>query len=440
MMGDEPVPPLPSTASVPLNVIDLALRRVWRHLRMPDPPLNVHVNFRGRLDLSRLQDVADRLAVRWPLITARLTLSPRPAWVPTGAQRWPIRRQTLSSDSDADLLRAVYQLGENPFDLENEDPIRLIVLHQPGGNDVLTMQFSHTLMDAHGAVGLLQQLLDPTRIPPVSDTAAVPTDVLDQILAKTSFRDQMRALRRVIPLFTRIQPVTLPLLEQKEPTRRDGRVTLRWINETASTALQDRLERIGPFANPTFAVLASGCRTLSRYIRGPLGPRSAYVMWLGYNLRRGPQKRLLFQNLVSRFILVARPEQLGDRDQLTRLFASQARAQLADNTTVATLLLFKIFGKLDRWVPMWTRLLRPRPQSVQGGSIGEIFESGPSALGADVDYCWPSAPFIPLLGVSLYLLKSGRRLLAVFMHSPRNLSDEQASQFFDEWLEDLFRP
>lgn len=439
------MPHLPSTPSIPLNAIDCSFLAVERHARsrgLPGIPVHLHVNFRGRLDLSQLQDAADRLAARWPLITARLVRSPRPAWAPTGARRCHIRQQSLESDSEADLLRAVQRIGEDPFDLQNEDPVRLIVLHRPGGDDVLTMQFSHALMDAHGAVCLLQQLLDPTRIPPVADPVAAPADVVGQLLAKTPFRDRMRAVRRMMRLSRQFQPVTLPRLEKKRPRHPSrGRVTLRWIDETRAAALRERLERYGPYANLTLAVLASGCRALSRHIRGPLGPRSAYVIVLPYNLRHGPLKRFPFHNIATRVSLVARPAELGDRDGLVRLFASQMRAQIAENTTVAALQLSSVVGELEHWAPWLAgRLLRGRPRSLHGSSLGEIFESGRTALGATVDYCWLTVPFLPLFGVSLNLVKAGGRLLAVFLYSPHNLSDDQASQLLDEWIEDLCRP
>ncbi len=442
---DATVTPLQSTARVPLNALDYFLlvgeRLSQRHGLPGVTPGLLHVNFRGRLDMSQLQDAADRLVTRWPLITARLVRSPYPAWVPTGAQRWHIRQQTLDSDSEADLLRAVYELGVQPFDLENEDPVRLIVLHRPGGDDMLTMKASHILLDLHGGVCLLQQLLDSTRIPPVGGTVMPPTDVLAQALANTPFRVRMKAVRRMMRQSRQVTPVTLPLLVTKRPAHLIlGRVTRRWIDETASAKLQERLENIGPFANLSLAILASGCRTLSRYVPGPLGPRSGYVIMLPYNLRRGPLKRFPFHNLATRLELVARPTDLADRDELTRLFASQLRAQIADKTTIAPLQLVTAFRGLDRWAPWLSGRFRPGPRSLHASSVGEIVKSGRAILGATVDYCWINTLFMPFAGVSLNLIKAGRRHLAVFMHSPYNLADEQAPKFLDEWLEDLCRP
>jgi hypothetical protein len=415
--------------------------RLARRLGLSGFPVNLHVHFRGRLDLSQLQDAADRLVRRWPLLTARLVRTPRPAWVPTGAQSCHVRQETLDSDSEAALLAAASRLAAHPFDVENDDPLQLSVWHRPGGDDVLTIQFSHILMDGHGAFALVQQLLDPTRIPALSDAAEAPTDFVEQVLAKIPFRDRMKAVRRMIGLMRGVEPLCLPVLHEAPPAGSEaGRITLRWIDETASTAFRERLARIGPFANPTLAVLASGCRTLSRYVPGPLGTRSGYVMLLPFNLRRSQQKRLLFQNFVTRFVLVARPDELKDRDALIRLFVSQVRTQIAEKTIVATLVMVRLLSKLERWAPRLVTMARPRPRSVNGSSWGEDFESGTPAFGAVVDYGWVNTPFMPMPGVSLNLIKVGRRQLAVFLHSPRHLSDERASQFLDEWLEDLFRP
>lgn len=435
------MPQSSSMAPVPLNAIDLAMDRRARSMGMPGFPVNVHVHFHGRIELSQLQDAADRLVKRWPLLTARLVRSPRPAWVPTGAQSCHIRLETLDSDSDAALLAAASRLAALPFDVENGDPLRLSVWHRPGGDDVLTIQFSHLLMDGHGAFTLVQQLFDPTRIPSGSDAGEAPKDFVEQVLAGTSFRERMKAVRRMIGLLRGVEPLSLPVLRDAPAAGSEGgRLTLRWIDETASTALRERLARIGPFANPTLAILASGCRTVSRYIRGPLGPRSAYAMMLPFNLRRSQQKRLLFQNFVTRFVLVARPDELKDRDVLIRLFVSQVRAQIAEKIILGPLVMAKLFAKLERWAPRLVARVGPGPRSVNGSSWGEDFASGSPAFGAVVDYGWVNSPFVPMAGVSLNLVKVGRRQLVVFLHSPRHLSDEQAAQLLDEWLQDLFRP
>lgn len=434
----------PAMRPVPLTALDyvmLAAERRARRDGVPGIQGQVHVNFRGRIEMSQLQDAADRLAARWPLITARLVRSPRPAWVPTGAQRWQVRQQTVDSDSDADLLRAIFQLAAEPVDLENEDPVRLIVLHRPGGDDVLTMNLTHVLLDGHGATGLLRQLLDPTRIPPSSDTVTAAVDVVAQILARSPFRDRMRGVRRMLRMSRQVQPVTLPLLEKRQPTTH-ARITLRWIDETGSAAIRDRLERLGPYANLLFSVLASGCRTLSRHLRGPLGPRSGYRMVLHYDLRRGSQKQLIFQNLAGRIVLVARPADLGDKDGLIRLFASQAKTQIAEKTSLAVLQVAEILRAIDRWAP-WLAGIRPPQSSVHGSTWGDLAESGRTVFGATVDHSWFTVFFLPQfsnVNVALNLVKVGRRYRVIFMHSPHHLSDEQASQFLDEWLDDLCRP
>jgi hypothetical protein len=164
-------------------------------------------------------------------------------------------------------------------------------------------------------------------------------------------------------------------------------------------------------------------------------------MMLPYDLRRGPYKRLLFQNLATRIVLTARPDQLEDRDGLIRLFASQVRAQIADTTSIAHLQLLTMAAKLDHWAPGLTRaLVRPRPRSLHGSTWGEVLESGTVALGAVVDHYWSTAAVAPGAGVSLNIGKHGKRHLAVFMHTPLNLTDTQAARLLDEWLEDLYRP
>lgn len=443
------MPPSQLTAArpIPLSIVDhagLVIERMVQRFGLPGVPGQFHCHFQDRLDLAQLQEAADRLAARWPLITARLVRSPRPAWMPNGAQRFRVRQQTLDSDSEADLLRAVLQLIADPIDVENEDPVRLTVLHRPGGDDVLTVRGSHIVWDVHGGVLLMRQLLDPTRIPPAFDAAAVPTDPIDEVLVKTPFWKRMKAVYQLARWRWQQQqapPVTFPEPE-KWPTRLSlGRIIRRWIDEKTSAALEDRLNRIGPLANLSLLMAASGFRTMSRYIRGPLAPRSVYEMPLAYNRRFGAQKRLAFQNIVSRITLVARPVELGDRDELVRLLASQMRQKLTEENDLPRWQLAKLVSKLDPWAPRLAELLLlpgARSRSLRVTALPEIFEPGRTALGATFDYCWGNT--ICPVGVSMDLFKAGRRRLAVFMHGPEALSDEQASQFLDEWLDDLCRP
>jgi len=165
-------------------------------------------------------------------------------------------------------------------------------------------------------------------------------------------------------------------------------------------------------------------------------------MVLHYDLRQGPQKRLIFQNLAGRIVLVARPADLGDKDGLIRLLASQARAQIAEKTSLAALQVAKILCKVDRWAP-WLTGIRMPESSVHGSTWGDLAESGRIAFGATIDHSWFTLFFISQfsnVSVALNLVKAGQRYRVIFMHSPYYLSDEQASQFLDEWLEDLVRP
>jgi hypothetical protein len=161
-------------------------------------------------------------------------------------------------------------------------------------------------------------------------------------------------------------------------------------------------------------------------------------MMLPYNLRRGAQKRLIFHNIASRVVLNARPNELEDRDELIRKFASQLRTQITENITIGHLQLVSLLHTLGRWMPWLPGVLLKRPKTLHGSSW-EPVECGRSALGATVDHVWAHTLFVPLFGVSLNLAKAGKRYRVVFMHSPHNLSDRDAARLLDEWLEDLCR-
>ena len=427
--------------SVPLNFIDhstLILERMLLHQGLPGLAAQVNIHFQGRVDLAQLQDAADRLARRWPLLTARLRRSPRPAWVPTGAGHLRIRRETLNSNSEDDLLRMLFRLIGDRIDIENDDPMRLTLLHAPDGNDVLVLQCSHVLIDGHGAAILLPQLLDPTRIPPVSDTAATSADSVNEKLLKAPWLKRMRMVIQLLRWRRHTPPISLPQLDQSaRPSL--GRMTRRWIDETTASVLQKRLAAIGAFANPSVLLTASGFRVLSRYVRGPLDPSSVYEMRIGYNHRFGSSKRQIFHNHVALIILTAEPTALDDRDELTRLLAAQMRKKLGEDNHLAAWQMMKFISQIDSWAPwLADRVVRFRDRSLRVSTVPDFLGTGRKALGATIDYCWGHT--ICPYGVSMDLFQVGRRHLIVFMHSPESLSDEQASDFLDDWLDDLYRP
>lgn len=439
------MPPLASRPieRVPLNAIDhfiLVADRKLRRRGLPGLPVQFHAHFRGRLDPRQLQDAADRLATRWPLITARLVRAPRPAWVPTGVPRCRIREETLDSDGEAAVLRAVERLLGEPFDLEDEPPVRLIVLHRPSSDDVLTIQFSHVLTDGQGGISLLRQLLDPGQIPPGPEAAHTPTDPVNRVLVSTPLRARITAVRRGVRWWLQAQPVTLPRREKPATPPSVGRITLRWLDHEASDTLHERLERLGPFANLALLMAASGFRTLSRYVGASPAQTGFYEMPLPYSRRTGLQKRSVSNNLSSRVILVARPSELGDRDGLVRLLAAQMRQALREDTSIRAGKALSVFAGLDRWAPWVIDWIPPRPRSLRVTTWPEVMEPGRAALGATVEYCWGNLICVVPPGVSIDLFKVGRRQLVAFMHSPEVLSDEQASQFLDDWLDDVCRP
>ena len=165
-------------------------------------------------------------------------------------------------------------------------------------------------------------------------------------------------------------------------------------------------------------------------------------MVLHYDLRRGAQKRLIFQNLAGRIVLAARPTDLGDKEGLVRMFATQAKTQIAEKTSLAVLQVVQILRAVDRWAP-WLPSVRPPESSVHGSTWPEFLERGRRVFGATLDYSWFTVFFLPKfanVNVALNLVKVGQRYRVVFMNSPHHFTDEQASRFLDEWLEDLCSP
>lgn len=427
-------------AVVPLTVTDHAIlmgERLAQRQGLPGLVGQFHVHFHGRIDLALLDEILHRLVARWPLLTARLTPRPRLGWVRTGQRTVPIREETLACASDAEVLRAVERLLAEPFDLAYESPFRVIVLHRPDGRDVLTVQFSHVLMDAHGLAVLVQCLFDPTSIPPAG-TDQVIVDPAEEKLRAMPLAAVLRAIRSTIRSRRRARPIELPRRELPAAEPSAGRITLRWIDEATVAAIGKRLSRV-PLAGLTLAAAASGLRTLSRYTPPPAGPHDVYEVPLAHNRRGRASRHAIFHNVSSRVILQARPSELGNWEALVRRLVSQLRQQIQENDIAGAWHVAKLVARVDSRAPWLVDLFfrRPRPRSLRVTSWGDLVEHGRPALGSTIDFAWGNTI---CLGVSMELITVGAQLLCVFMHSEDTLAREEAARFLDEWIEDMVTP
>lgn len=432
-------PPVDLAAeTVPLNLLDRVLLLGHRQLRrygLPGLPIQIHVWFRGRLDLAQLQSAVDRLVERWPLLTARLVEKPTLAWRPTGAHTLKIRRMTLESDREEDVLSIAEQLLAEPFDLAHEDPARLVVQHRPGGDDVLTFQFSHSLMDGHGGIALLNELVHRPEGSLPAPWGEL-SELEKELLSEATGQGWWQSLQSVKRLGGQGRPVALPFTKHvANPS--GGRFLLRWVDERATLELQERLARINILANISVAFVASGFRTLNRHLHQPLGRRSIFETFIPHNIPTRRKDRQIFHNLFSRVTLAAWPHELADRDELVRLLTLQWREGCTEEAARAGLTALRILVKLSRWLPWLFLVLRPPPISLLVLYWGEWVKSGQSALGATIERSFINSICIAPPGFSANISKVDERLLVCFQYSPYALSDDAARQLLDDWLDDL---
>jgi len=433
------------TGLVPLNLYDRAVlgaERVVMSRGVSGFATGLVFLFRGRIVLSQLQDSANRLAARWPLLTARLTRKPYMAWAPTGCQTLPVREMALDCDSDETLAQAVTQLKTEPLELEKQDPMHLVLLHRPGGNDALFVRISHVLFDAHAAINLLRQLLDPSQVPP--NTGEEDVDPYAVAMANHPFRKRMKAMLAMMKKFRQSPPLNFPQPEKWPKRLQVGPTTLRWLDEEKTAALESRLESISPFASPTLAATASGFRAMKKFLGRTADPNGVYEVVFAYDLRRGRHKKISFHNVVQRLFLSARPDQLQDREQLIRLLIAQFRYQIShpDNELfLGQIQLAQFICLLTERLSWVIPLLKPfRSRSLRVSYVPQLFGYGTPYLGSVLEGFFVSTLCCAPMGASLDMVKIGKRMLLVFMHSPEVLTDEQAARFFTDWADDLCQP
>lgn len=255
----------------------------------------------------------------------------------------------------------------------------------------------------------------------------------------------MKALWHMSRYWRQTYPVTFPGLKQKWPKRLQiGPTTLRWLDAETTAALEARMQTLGPFAGLNLAAAASGFRTLRKFVGEPKEPNSVYEIVLPFDLRRGMQKRVPYHNIFQRMFLMVRPDQLDDRDELIRLLAAQFRGQIGNPNQelfLGQVQMASILAHLNDKLPWVIPMLRPpRTRSLRVGYSPDVFGSGETRLGAKLEGFFVTSFCCAPMGATLDLFKIGKRLLLVFMHTPEAMTNQQAAQFFADWVDDLCRP
>jgi len=98
-----------------------------------------------RTAIARLSDCCPAIAAR--LAPARGGPGGRACWRFRPGAICALREVTLSSDDSEAVLDHAGKILSDGGDPANADPLEFHLLHRPGGNDVVLLQYNHVLMD-----------------------------------------------------------------------------------------------------------------------------------------------------------------------------------------------------------------------------------------------------------------------------------------------------
>lgn len=427
----------PSTAAplVRLNPVDRLVLLTDRELHRRGTPgftCQIHVRFDGRLNLQELREAIAAAAARWPLLTARLVKHPDWGWSPTREATCGLQETSLASDREDDLALAATRLLGEPLDITREAPVRFVVQHAANGNDVLTMQYSHVLMDGHGGIGLMRELLGCA---PPAATGSASTQSRFGPASSTDGRPWWRTLGdRRRPRAPRTVPVTYRL-PPDQPLA--SRLLLRWLDADAHRRLRARLARAGMTANVSLAVVASGFRAVARRWQRPYTPDNVFETVLRFNARPHNALHSYFQNQYGRATLSVRPSELDDREALIRRLAAEFRGQFDARRHEEFLRGAGLASRLARWAPRFGRWVLRRSVTLTVGSFGEIAPLGRPAFGATMQggFLHP-VPFLQS-PVIADVFPVGERLLMCLTSCAAAVTEDDARRLLDDWVEDL---
>jgi hypothetical protein len=455
---DDRSPAKPSAAGADgrhrLNAVDRALLAADRTLRgmgYPGFETLTSVWLGGPIDVARLRAALTRLGRRHPLLTARLVEAADkggPCWHfrPDGRDA-PLRETHLGSATPHEVLNHAGRLLSTPSDPAGADPIRFHLLHRPGGGDVFLMQYNHALMAHHDAVHLLRQLDQLGACPPGEEAAL---GALTQ--PRSPWRDPVWAYLRRFPRHRRRaalqatgqwlrgfrgRVVQLGGDAPAGPGRARLCLAVRRLDAEPTRALESRVLHACGFPNLSMAILGSAFRALWRLAPRPDAAQRYLGAALGVELGPGKAAGPVLHNLASLLPVLARPEDLDDRDRLAVLLGRQLRERLAADTDLGMLVLTAVMGRQPgraRWVvefglrhmlSLWYAYFGPLDGAGRqfcGASVREVFSAGPS---------WSPG------GLTLLVNQFDGQLFFQATYVPASVPEPLVQEFLDLLLEDL---
>ncbi len=312
-----------------------AVHAALRDLGYPGFACQLHIWLAGRLDPAVLRRALDNLALRYPLLAARLSCEPGRLgdiyWERRAGARCPLTVVALEAGGEGSVPRYAESLMATPFDLAQGEPLALHLLQLPDGRDVLIVHYDHTLIsDAHAATLLIEELNALNGVPPDAvRSAQSEPDEIGAWLKRHRLRTRWaRALRVIAASARRRKSLKLLPGDAQDPAHDGCRISLRTLDEARTRAFAERVRRACGFPNLSMGFLASAFRALHVVTGSPTGRKLQLATGVGYSLRPASRDRALFRTFGSEMILKASLDELADKDELTRVLVRRMRDQI----------------------------------------------------------------------------------------------------------------
>jgi hypothetical protein len=431
-----------------LNPIDCTIRCVdvaARQMGYPGIETQLLVELEGRVDATALRTAIARLSRRHPVVASRLV-------EPHGGQgrfHWqfrpgavcPLVETSLASDETETVLDHAGEVLSGGRDPTEADPLEFHLLHRPGGNDVLLVQYNHVLMDNTVAIPLLRELDRLSRADVNPARQGQPEKLVFEHLRQFPAAVRRDAIQAAIQLQAhalRGRAATLLLVGPAPPGQARLRMAARTLDPAETADFRSRIVALCGFPCLSMAILGSAFRAIHEF--GPAAdPRQDFVAGIGIPLTRN-DRELLLQNLTSAVPIRVRRGDLADRDRLVRLLGDQLRQRLAANVDLGILGTTAIFSRRLRYVEWVVWHLLRYGYSLWYAYFGNLDAAGERFCGARItDLFHAGGPVWPSIGLTLLVNQCHGQLHFQATYDPRLLSASRVETFLDFVLTDLPR-
>ena len=419
----------------------LAVDRVLRGMGSPGFDTQTLVWTSAPIDVTSLRTAIARLSARYPVIAARLVedAGRGPCWRFRPGAVCPLAEASCPAEPAA-VLDYAGRLLSTPRDPAEVDPLRIYLLHQPGGHDVLILQYNHALIDNNACLLVLREIERLSRLA-TDDMEGERDEVRDRV--RTYLRRFPRDRRRQaasasVRLWGRAVHGGVATLGSRSAhaVSRGVRIATRCLDENAFRALEGRVIQTTGFPSLSMAIAGSAFRAIARLSPEQEIDRRGFVAGIGVDLGQRGREGLSFQNLVSLVPINARPEEMHDRDALVRMLGRQMRERLAGDADLGMLQLVELLGRRPdgRWVI--EQVLR-HSFSLWYAYFGSLDALGDSFCGAPVEQIYSAGPAWPAVGLTLLVNQYRRRLFLQVTYTFETVADDLVERFLDFIIADL---